>query len=300
MNMDLEILFKEAEHEILSRGLKSPETRLNGLKHVKDFMRDMQLEVYSLLSISKVKFIKEFATYKGGKLNGAERSCVNLLFQMCEISCNNQKNTEQERMLMQLSKKTEEIELTNTHVGNKACMEKLFRGLMWADNFKMVDEISKDDIPTTTGFYAIRVRDVNELPKIFAQKLIEREHNILYIGISECNLRKRLWNEELHLKKPATFFRSLGAMLGYTPEYGSLRGSESRNYKFSERDITEIINWMKKHLLVNYISWKENLKEIEKQLIRDYKPIINIQNNPYKLDELEELRKKCIDIAHGK
>lgn len=57
---------------------------------------------------------------------------------------------------------------------------------------------------------------------------------------------------------------------------------------------------MKKHLLVNYISWKENLKEIEKQLIRDYKPIINIQNNPYKLDELEELRKKCIDIAHGK
>lgn len=55
--MDLEILFKEAEHEILSRGLKSPETRLNGLKHVKDFMRDMQFEVYSLLSISKVTIL---------------------------------------------------------------------------------------------------------------------------------------------------------------------------------------------------------------------------------------------------
>lgn len=298
--MDLEILFKEAEHEILSRGLKSPETRLNGLKHVKDFMIDMQFEFYSLLSISKVKFIKEFVTYKGKKLNGAERSCVNLLFQMCQASCNNQKNTEQERMLMQLPKKTEEVELTNTYVGNKACMEELFRSLMWTDNFKLVDEISKDDIPTTTGFYAIRVRDINVLPEIFAQKLMEREHNILYIGISECNLRERLWNEELHLKKPATFFRSLGAMLGYTPEYGSLRGSKSRNYKFSERDITEITNWMKKHLLVNYISWKENLKEIEKQLIREYKPIINIQNNPYKLGELEELRKKCIDIAHGK
>lgn len=79
MNMDLEILFKEAEHEILSRGLKSPETRLNGLKHVKDFMRDMQFEVYSLLSISKVKFIKEFATYKGKTEWSGKKLCESII-----------------------------------------------------------------------------------------------------------------------------------------------------------------------------------------------------------------------------
>ena len=63
MNMDLEILFKEAEHEILSRGLKSPETRLNGLKHVKDFMRDIIFHIESV-SIFLISILMDIILYR--------------------------------------------------------------------------------------------------------------------------------------------------------------------------------------------------------------------------------------------
>ena len=60
---------------------------------------------------------------------------------------------------------------------------------------------------------------------------------------------------------------------------------------------------MEENLLVNYITFihsKEVLESIEKELIKQYKPIINIQNNPYKLKELEELRDICVEIARSK
>lgn len=165
-------------------------------------------------------------------------------------------------------------------------------------SFKRVSDLSKEDIPISTGFYAITVDNENCLPETFSDELKERNHKLLYIGITEKSLRTRLWESELHCKKPATFFRSIGAILGFTPEPYSL-GSNGKNYVFSTNDHMLIEQWMSEHLLVNFISFSTNLEVVEKQLIAKYKPIINVKDNPYKMPELVELRKKCITIGRS-
>lgn len=170
--------------------------------------------------------------------------------------------------------------------------------LMNPDNFKRVCDLNINDIPSSPGLYAIRIDKQNALPKEFEDALNERNHNILYIGITTSSLRKRLWEQELHLKNPATFFRSIGAILGYTPEPGSLK-EDSKNYKFSYNDCKKIELWMGEHLLVNFIEQYNNLEKTETDLIEKYKPIINIAKNPYKLDVLQQLRKRCVEIGRG-
>ncbi len=59
-----------------------------------------------------------------------------------------------------------------------------------------------------------------------------------------------------------------------------------------------IICWMKEHLLVNYVVNDGSLEDIETALIHEYK-VVNISKNPYKLQYIEELRKRCVDIAHS-
>lgn len=163
-------------------------------------------------------------------------------------------------------------------------------------NFKTVGECNVYDIPNSPGFYAIRVRDIKVLPEMFRCELENRHENLLYIGIASKNLRKRLWEEELHAKRPATFFRSIGAMLGFLPPKGSL-SLNSSNYKFSPEDNNMIINWMGKSLLINFIEYNGKLDNIEKFLINKYQPIINIEHNPDPFIPLKELRKKCRDYA---
>ena len=86
MCMDLDVLFKIAESNILKRGLKSPNTRLNGLRHVEEFVRNTCSESCSLFSKQKDVFKKKFELYKGKKINGAENTCVNLLFDIYQAS----------------------------------------------------------------------------------------------------------------------------------------------------------------------------------------------------------------------
>lgn len=163
-------------------------------------------------------------------------------------------------------------------------------------NFTRVSLLSSEDIPASPGLYAITVDNENFLPNTFSTELKKRNHRLLYIGISTDNLRKRLWSSELHCHKPATFFRSIGAILGFTPEPGSLP-SNSRNYKFSIDNQMLIEQWMEEHLLVNFISLNSKLEDIEKQLIVRYKPILNLRDNPYKIHEIEILRNKCVTIG---
>lgn len=171
-----------------------------------------------------------------------------------------------------------------------------YNSFMNYNNFKRVRLLSGENIPTSTGVYAITIDNENSLPDPFSTELKRRNHKLLYIGISTDNLRTRLWGSELHCQKPATFFRSIGAILGFTPKPGSLP-SNSRNYKFSKDNQMLIEQWMEEHLLVNFISFNSNLEDIEKQLIVSYKPILNLRDNPYKIHELEILRNNCVTIG---
>lgn len=172
--------------------------------------------------------------------------------------------------------------------------------LMNSSNFRSVKQLNDSDVPDSSGVYVIKIKNIDKLPPTFGKVLRERKHKILYIGISTNSLRRRLWGNELHAKGHGTFFRSLGAILGYLPETGSLSEYRNkRNYKFSAQDSAEIIRWIEDNLEINFIAHSENLGKIEESLIVKYVPLLNLDKNPVKLSELVELRRKCEAVANG-
>lgn len=166
-------------------------------------------------------------------------------------------------------------------------------------NFKTCEK-SENLIPEKPGIYCIRINNSKELPEVFAKELDLRKHNIIYFGIASKSLNKRFFNQELRAKGHGTFFRSIGAVLNFRPEKGSLLEKKNkRNYKFSSNDEKEIINWINKNLLINWIEISNDLEEFETNLILKYKPLFNISKNPHSMLELSALRAECVRIANG-
>jgi len=167
------------------------------------------------------------------------------------------------------------------------------------DQFFGVKELSREDIPDIPGLYCIKLREgIAPLPTKYGKI---REDGIIYIGKASASLRKRLWDQELNHKSAATFFRSMGAILGYLPPKGSLFGKETRNYKFSEQDTDAIRLWMRESLLVNIIALSSNQQDrVEEALIAKYRPLVNIEHNPSASEELKAARQRCVDYAKSK
>lgn len=175
----------------------------------------------------------------------------------------------------------------------------LVKVLMNEKNFKQANIIG-NSVPDTPGMYCIRITNPKKLVPFFSNVLKERDHNIIYIGIASKSLKKRFLGQELRAKGHGTFFRSLGAVLGYTPTKGSLIGkSNQNNYTFSTSDETKIIEWINANLMVNWVSVENDLNSIENQLIMQHLPLLNIAGNPGALLELSKLRDKCKIIARG-
>lgn len=103
-------------------------------------------------------------------------------------------------------------------------------------------------------------------------------------------------DEELH-----TFFRSLGAVLGYRPPAGSLAGAKhQRNYRFSPQDTAAIIAWIDAHLRVRWLTLPKVAAEpYGPQLIAQLRPPLNLKGNPDGLPALRAARKECQGIAAG-
>jgi hypothetical protein len=178
---------------------------------------------------------------------------------------------------------------------NTASIEKL---LLKERNFKSAALIN-DLVPVNScGLYCIRIANLNRLPSPFDQYLRAKGHNIVYIGIARTCLNKRFLNQELRGKGHGTFFRSIGAVLGYKPLKGSLLGkANQRNYTFSLPEKTRIIEWINQNLLVNWISFSGDFETLETQLITKYKPLLNLAKNPEALPELTALRTHCVAVA---
>lgn len=172
--------------------------------------------------------------------------------------------------------------------------------LMNEKNFKSAATIDSL-VPDQPGLYALRIKDIKNLPSTFSKELALRKHNLIYIGIASKSLLKRMVRQELRAKGHGTFFRSMGALLGHLPPKGSLNNkSNKRNYTFSIADESKIIEWMNNNLLVNWIVKKENLEPFETQLILKHNPLINIAKNPLAIQELKALRAKCVEVANQK
>lgn len=172
--------------------------------------------------------------------------------------------------------------------------------LMNEKNFKSAAEID-DHVPDQPGLYAIRIVNPSVLNAPFDQILVERNHNIIYTGIASQSLKKRFLGQELRAGGHGTFFRSMGAVLGFRPEPGSLVGKKNKNnYTFSSKDEQSIISWINKNLLVNWVTMESDLDAIEYDLIKEHLPLLNIAGNPGALDELKALREECKLIATSK
>ncbi|MCX2837878.1 hypothetical protein OQ279_06895 [Salinimicrobium sp. MT39] len=151
-----------------------------------------------------------------------------------------------------------------------------------------------------SGFYSIKLKSGSTLPKPYQVHLAERKHSIIYFGKAEGQtLRKRLLNQELRARGHGTFFRSIGAVLGYCPEKGSLLSYKNKkNYKFAPADEYKIIKWINENLEVSFIHYTGNFN-IENDLIRKYTPLLNDTHNPLRLKELIEDKARCRAVANA-
>ncbi len=145
-------------------------------------------------------------------------------------------------------------------------------------------------LPNAPGKYAFFVDSLENLPCSFQiearRRLIPR---LIYIGKADVSLWQRVWQEECHHRRPGTFFRSVGAMLGYVSPKGG------KNYEFAPDDKQRIIEWIGRHLLVAWHSEKLDQSHAvsERELIIRFMPLLNLQGNPLKLLELQRLRAIC-------
>jgi len=153
-------------------------------------------------------------------------------------------------------------------------------------------------VPDEKGLYCIQLAEGSSLPEKYQKELENRKSRIIYIGKAEKkSLKHRFLKQELRAKGHGTFFRSVGAMLGFTPPPGSLKNKKSKNnYKFSKSDELKIIDWMNANLEASWIKFSD-LFIMEKYLIEMHKPLLNIDSNPKCFKLLIEDRRKCKEIA---
>jgi len=172
--------------------------------------------------------------------------------------------------------------------------------LLDKSSFVPAENINRTNLPVVTGLYCIKVIDMNNsgFQGEFQKKFMEHKNPIIYIGKSDSSTLKERLFQELRAEKHGTFFRSLGAVLGYLPPKGSLKMKKNkRNYKFSKTDELSIISWIDTYLEVSWVEVKSNIGEIEKELIKLHTPLLNIIHNPSRLQFLSDVRKNCREFA---
>lgn len=201
------------------------------------------------------------------------------------------------QIIVTKNKKPSQVrQLTKSLTVDVSQFEKL---LMNEKNFKSASSID-NIVPHNPGLYCIRINEIANLPKPFNEIFKDRQHNIIYFGIATKSLNRRFLNQELRAKGHGTFFRSIGALLGFRPQKGSLVTKKNkRNYKFSLTDEQKIIKWINENLNVSWIKCNGDFESFENELIVKYKPLINLAGNPLALKELSDLRNICVQIANS-
>jgi hypothetical protein len=164
------------------------------------------------------------------------------------------------------------------------------------DQFKPLKNLENYNL-NFPGVYALAIKNIKVLPVELRDEVKMFKSQIIYIGKASQNLGNRL-EEECRGKRHGTFFRSIGALLNLRPPAGSLVGKANcNNYKFDSRDCKNIITWMNENLLFDFLEVKKNINYIEKDLIKHFHPLLNINHNPSKSNYLMEARKECREIA---
>lgn len=157
---------------------------------------------------------------------------------------------------------------------------------------------AENRVPTNPGYYAIWIKNPLALPH---QYFVEQQNPaLLYVGIATKCLKERLVENDLRHKGHATFFRGLGAVLGFRPPAGSLvENIYKNNYKFSDTDASAIIEWINTNISIRFVVDNSPTRKLEKHAINYLKPPFNSTHNPQPLPGLKKLRKECRAIANS-
>jgi len=158
---------------------------------------------------------------------------------------------------------------------------------------------SEKSVPDIPGLYSIFIGDPDNLPSPFGEYLKQKKSRMIYLGKATKSLQVRLVEEDLRHMRASTFFRGIGAVLGFRPPKGSLVGKKNQNnYRFSDEDTNGIIKWINNHLSVRWIELSiSSIEDNEPTAINALRPPLNTAHNPEALPELAALREKCRTIA---
>lgn len=232
-------------------------------------------------------YFSDFSSKKGYTVQDFEN-----LLKTGEIKIVGQEITENTQIESEAKIKSQNSTKINPVVENKEIeYELIING-----KFCSIEDLNQN-ILNSTGFYCIRLKENFRLPDRYQSILDQRKHKFIYIGKAEGQtLRERL-AQELELKSPGTFFRSIGCVLKYSPIKGHLKGkSNQNNFKFSTNDKSEIIKWLKDNIELSIAKYTDDFN-IESELIRKYCPLLNDTHNPMKLQVLKDDKDKCRKIA---
>lgn len=160
-------------------------------------------------------------------------------------------------------------------------------------------ELEKDN---AKGIYFIKLINKDAFALFnpdFHKEYVDRGRpEIIYVGkgTGQGKLYTRLC-QELRQEWKATFFRSIGALIGAIPKNGQ---ADFDNYKFVDEEEKKVIDFIDSNIEVYYRKMYIPDKEIEareKELIIEMQPIINIKDNPYKSASLQKARAFCRQTA---
>lgn len=168
----------------------------------------------------------------------------------------------------------------------------------------------------------LKTKTFSQLPGIYAFFYIGNDfpllgdsvskHQILYIGKTESSQEKRDSKTHFTTGKTgsSTVRKSIGSILCYQEnlmpiprndnDYAKRRFS---HFKFDNPSEIKITDWMKKNMALSFYEYpesKEKIDKLETEIIKQLKPILNIDHknpdNPY-LNQIKQLRRNCASIA---
>ncbi|MBR6196299.1 MAG: hypothetical protein IKQ72_01725 [Bacteroidaceae bacterium] len=151
--MTLQELTLLVRQEFDRRNLKS-NVRYNALDHVAKFIREKYNGNLEVLYKPKDEFKRLYENYKDKKINGAESSAINEMYKQFSSGS-----------FSYLPKTpVKSVSTTNIKPQMVECSTPNAEDLMNDNNFMKVSVLSDVMIPDKPGLYAIKIKDVNDLP----------------------------------------------------------------------------------------------------------------------------------------
>jgi hypothetical protein len=168
----------------------------------------------------------------------------------------------------------------------------------------------------------LKTKTFSKLPGIYAFFYIGNDfpllgdsvskHQIIYIGKTESSQENRDSKTHFTTGKTgsSTVRKSIGSILCTQEDLKPIPRNDNdyakgrfSHFKFDNASEKIITNWMKNNLALAFYEYpesKELIDKLETEIIKQLKPILNIDHknpeNPYR-DQIKQLRKNCASIA---